>query len=41
LSTQLEYYLGYDVSHLTDKQWADKVAQLDYIRKKEAEANKQ
>jgi len=41
MSTQLEYYLGYDVSHLTDEEWAMKVAHLDNIRKREAEENKQ
>lgn len=40
MSTQLEYYLGYNVSHLSDREWAAKVKQLEYIRKEEAEANK-
>jgi len=34
----LEYYLGYDVSHLSDEQWAAKIAQLAYIREKEKKA---
>ncbi|WP_255491170.1 hypothetical protein [Dysgonomonas sp. 520] len=37
----MEYYLGYDVSHLTDQEWSDKVAQLNYVRDLEAkEQNK-
>lgn len=35
MTTQLEYYLGIDASHLSDYDWAVKIAQLDYIRKLE------
>lgn len=40
MNTQLEYYLGFDTSHLTDEEWAVKVAQLNWIRKKESELKK-
>lgn len=40
ITTAVEYYLGYNVSHLSDWELLVKYAQLDYIRNKEAEANK-
>ncbi|MDH6309405.1 hypothetical protein M2451_002709 [Dysgonomonas sp. PFB1-18] len=36
----MEYYLGYSVSHLSDREWAYKIKQLEHVRKKEQEASK-
>lgn len=35
IDTMLEYYLHIDPSTLTDEEWAEKLAQLADIRKKE------
>jgi hypothetical protein len=40
LSAQLRYYMHIaDPDSLSDDQWAQRVKELEYIRKKEAESN--
>lgn len=40
LDAQLRYYLHLDPDSLTDTEWAMRVNELRYIRRKEAEACK-
>lgn len=40
MNTLMRYYLHIDPEKLSDEEWAETYAQLENIRKREAQANK-